>query len=56
VLSPSTERIDRGRKLRIYAETGVRHAWFVNPVEHTLELLRLSDGVDSPAASDANAE
>jgi Uma2 family endonuclease len=44
VLSPSTERIDRGRKLRIYAEAGVAHAWLVNPVERTLEVLRLRDG------------
>ncbi|PYQ17771.1 MAG: hypothetical protein DMF79_16710 [Acidobacteria bacterium] len=41
VLSPSTERIDRSRKLRIYAEAGVAHAWLVNPVERTLEVLRL---------------
>jgi Uma2 family endonuclease len=45
VLSPSTERIDRGRKLRIYAEAGVAHTWLVNPVERTLEVLRLRDGV-----------
>ena len=44
VLSPSTERIDRGRKLRTYAEAGVAHAWFVNPLERTLEVLRLRDG------------
>jgi Uma2 family endonuclease len=44
VLSPSTERIDRGRKLRIYAGAGVAHAWLVNPVERTLEVLRLRDG------------
>lgn len=44
VLSPSTERIDRGRKLRIYADASVAHAWFVNPVERTLEVLRLRDG------------
>jgi Uma2 family endonuclease len=44
VLSPSTERIDRGRKLKIYAEAGVAHAWFVNPVERTVEVLRLRDG------------
>lgn len=44
VLSPSTERIDRGRKLRIYADTGVAHAWLVNPAERTLEVLRLRDG------------
>ena len=42
VLSPSTERIDRGRKLRIYAAAGVTHAWLVNPVERTLEVLRLA--------------
>lgn len=45
VLSPSTERIDRSRKLRIYAEAGVSHAWLVNPRERTLEVLRLKDGV-----------
>jgi len=44
VLSPSTERIDRGRKLRIYAEAGVAHAWLLNPLERTLEVLRLRDG------------
>lgn len=44
VLSPTTERIDRGRKLRIYADAGIAHAWFVNPVERTLEVLRLRDG------------
>jgi Uma2 family endonuclease len=42
VLSPSTERIDRSRKLGIYAEAGLTHAWLVNPVEQTLEVLRLN--------------
>jgi Uma2 family endonuclease len=45
VLSPSTERFDRGRKLRIYAEAGVAHAWLVQPSQRTLEVLRLRDGV-----------
>jgi Uma2 family endonuclease len=44
VLSPATERIDRGRKLRIYAEAGVAHAWFLKPADRTLEVLRLRDG------------
>jgi Uma2 family endonuclease len=44
VLSPATERIDRSRKLRIYAEAGIPHAWFVNPEERTLEVFRLRDG------------
>jgi Uma2 family endonuclease len=44
VLSPSTERFDRGRKLRIYAEAGIAHAWLVKPQDRTLEVLRLRDG------------
>ena len=45
VLSASTERIDRGRKLRAYAEGGVAHAWLVKPSDRTLEVLRLREGV-----------
>src|SRR3972149_4563963 len=32
VISPSTESIDRGRKLRIYAREAVAHLWLVNPI------------------------
>jgi len=41
VLSPSTETIDRSKKLAIYAREGVRHAWLINPLFETLEVLRL---------------
>jgi Uma2 family endonuclease len=44
VLSPSTERIDRGRKLRAYASAAVAHAWLVKPTDRTLEVLRLHEG------------
>jgi Uma2 family endonuclease len=44
VVSPSTETIDRGRKLRIYAREGVSHLWLVNPLAKTLEVYRLSEG------------
>ena len=44
VLSPSTARIDRGRKLRIYAGAGVGHLWLLDPTERTLEVLRLREG------------
>ena len=44
VLSPSTESMDRRRKLPIYAEAGVTHAWLVKPAEKMLEVLRLRDG------------
>jgi len=43
VCSPSTACIDRGRKLPIYARAGVGHAWLLDPVERTLEVLRLRD-------------
>ena len=45
VLSPSTQRIDRGRKLGVYAEARVTHAWLVNPLDQTVEVLFLKDGL-----------
>jgi len=43
-LSPSTARIDRTRKLAIYARESVRHVWLVDPLVRTLEVLALDDG------------
>jgi len=45
ILSPSTERVDRGKKLRAYAAAGVAHAWLVKPSDRTFEVLRLREGV-----------
>ena len=44
VLSPSTEHIDRGKKLRIYAREEVSHAWLVDPLRQALEVLSLESG------------
>jgi Uma2 family endonuclease len=44
VLSPSTERYDRGDKRMIYAEAGVGHVWHVDPVLRMLEVFELRDG------------
>jgi Uma2 family endonuclease len=41
VLSPSTARIDRGRKLAIYARERVTHVWLVDSLVKTLEVLVL---------------
>lgn len=41
VLSPRTEKIDRGDKMDIYAREGVRHAWLVEPRRRYLEVFRL---------------
>jgi Uma2 family endonuclease len=39
VLSPGTARRDRGEKLRLYAESGVREYWIVDPAERQIEFL-----------------
>jgi Uma2 family endonuclease len=44
ILSPSTARVDRIRKLPIYAREGVAYAWLVDPRLQTLEVLRLEKG------------
>ena len=45
ILSASTERVDRVRKLPAYARHAVSHAWLVNPTTRTLEVYRrASDG------------
>ena len=44
IISPSTASLDRTRKLAVYAREGVLHAWLVDPVARTLEVLRLEAG------------
>lgn len=56
ILSPSTERDDRVRKLPSYARNGVQHAWLVDPVLRTLEVLRLSGGSWVIAGAYQNAD
>ena len=56
VLSPSTSKIDRTKKLAIYALEGVRHAWLLDPVARTLEVLRLENGYFAIIASHIDHE
>ena len=44
VVSPSTGRIDRSRKMRHYAADGISHLWLVDPLQQTLEVYRLETG------------
>jgi len=44
VLSPSTAQLDRVKKLAIYARERVAHAWLIDPLARTLEVLRLEEG------------
>lgn len=41
VLSPSTVRVDRTTKLRVYAGHEVPYLWIVDPLHNTLEAYRL---------------
>jgi Uma2 family endonuclease len=40
VLSPATARLDREKKLRVYAAAGIGHVWLLDPLARTLEVLR----------------
>jgi Uma2 family endonuclease len=40
-LSPSTAKLDRTKKLRVYARERVPHVWLVDPKRKTLEALKL---------------
>jgi Uma2 family endonuclease len=44
IVSPSTGKIDRTRKMRIYAREGVGHLWLVEPTLRTVEVYRLKGG------------
>ena len=44
VLSPSSASFDRVKKLTVYARERVTHAWLVDPIAQTLEVLRLENG------------
>ena len=45
VLSPSTARVDRVRKLNTFASHGVPYYWLADDQAHTLEAYRLRDGL-----------
>ena len=44
ILSPSTARNDRGRKMEVYAKCGVKEYWLVTPGEKTIEQYLNQDG------------
>ncbi len=44
IISPSTAALDRARKVTSYAREQVGHAWLIDPVARTLEVLRLEAG------------
>ena len=56
ILSPSTASLDRVKKLAIYAREQVPHAWLIDPLARTLEVLRLENGRWTILATHAGSE
>jgi Uma2 family endonuclease len=56
IVSPSSQRYDRVKKLRGYAELGVPEYWFVDPTARTVERLVLLDRAYTIAQSLADDE
>ncbi len=48
ILSPSTHRHDRVRKLNLYARFGVPHYWIIDPVARSIEEFVLEQGAYRP--------
>ncbi len=44
ILSPSTLRTDKVKKMPVYAHHGVGHIWLIDPVVMTLDAFRLESG------------
>jgi len=56
ILSPSTARLDRVKKVPIYARHGVGHVWLVDPAAQTLEVLALDGETYRLVATHAGEE
>ena len=56
ILSPSSAVLDRIRKMDIYAREQVSHAWLIDPVACTLEVLRLENGGWTTLATHVDSE
>ena len=56
VVSPSSGRLDRVRKMPIYAREGVAWLWLVEPLQRTVEVYRLEAGAWGVAGTHGGAE
>jgi Uma2 family endonuclease len=50
-LSPSTAKLDRTKKLAVYAREGIQHVWLVDPKRRTLEVFALRESSLVPQAT-----
>jgi len=50
ILSPATARLDRESKLKVYARSGVREMWIVDPNSKTISVFEFDRDVANPIA------
>jgi Uma2 family endonuclease len=55
ILSESTEVLDRGERMEIFAKAGVKHVWLVDVVAQLLEVFENDAGVLRPIARHQSA-
>ena len=49
ILSPSNSKVELQNKYDLYQEYGVKEYWIIHPVENTLQINTLKDGVYHPS-------
>lgn len=50
VLSPSTARLDKDSKRRVYARHGVSEMWLIDPELRTVQIYRFKENAERPVA------
>lgn len=55
VLSLKTARLDRGIKREVYARTGVKELWIINPELREVQVFRFVESADLPAGTYSGA-
>lgn len=50
ILAPSTRRLDLGKKRRLYARSGVKELWLVDPDRSSVDVWRFAEDARAPAA------
>ena len=51
VLSPGSARYDKGSKRKVYARTGVKELWLVDPDAKLIHVYQLAKDAETPAAT-----
>jgi Uma2 family endonuclease len=56
ILSPKTAFLDKKAKRKVYARSGVKELWLVDPDTKTVHVYFLQDDADHPAATYAEKD